>query len=299
MRPSSCLLAFVLAAGFLAAGARPAAACSCAGVQSPCQAFASSPIVFVGEVLSAERTGDDFHMRLHVVRALKGITAATADLWSDAGSSCGIKLDVGGRHVVYTSLGDGRMWIHACGYGARSRPANRIGPAADGGNRLRTRLAVRHRSGPRSNRSSHPLGPHRAGSPDGPGDRVSDQWGRSSSRTCRPANTRSRWRQDQGLTLSMTTPVVVAYREACVDTEVVLEPSGTVSGRVQTADGKPAGGGYVRLLPDGPRAACSRNTSHTPRSTEPDGRFTFEGLGPTATPSPSTRKAIRRPARSL
>ena len=73
MRPSSCLLASVLVAGFLAAGARPAAACSCAGSLSPCQAFATSPIVFVGEVVSVEQIGGDFHMRLRVVRALKGI----------------------------------------------------------------------------------------------------------------------------------------------------------------------------------------------------------------------------------
>jgi hypothetical protein len=55
MRPSSWLLALVLAAGFLAAGPRPAAACSCSSIPTPCQAFASSPIVFVGDVLSSRR----------------------------------------------------------------------------------------------------------------------------------------------------------------------------------------------------------------------------------------------------
>src|SRR6187431_1115143 len=117
MRPSSCLLASVLVAGFLAAGARPAAACSCAGSLSPCQAFARSSIVFVGDVVSVEQVGGDFHMRMRVVRALKGIEAATADLWSSATSSCGIKLDQGGRYVIYTDQIDGRMSLHACGYG--------------------------------------------------------------------------------------------------------------------------------------------------------------------------------------
>lgn len=57
-------------------------------------------------------------MRLQVVRALKGIEAAAADhLWSSATSSCGVKLDQGGRHVIYTDLIDGRRAIHACGYG--------------------------------------------------------------------------------------------------------------------------------------------------------------------------------------
>ena len=84
MRASSCFLVSVLAAVFLAAGARPAAACSCAGSLSPCQAFATSSVVFVGEVVSVERVGSDFHMRLRVIRAIKGIEAETADLWSNA-----------------------------------------------------------------------------------------------------------------------------------------------------------------------------------------------------------------------
>ena len=122
MRLSSYSLAFVVAAGFLAAGPRPAAACSCVHGPTPCEAFASSPIVFVGEVLSVEETGGDFHMRLRVVRALKGIKATTADLWSDASSSCGVRLVEGGRYVVYTSLAGRRMSIHACGYGRRLAP---------------------------------------------------------------------------------------------------------------------------------------------------------------------------------
>jgi hypothetical protein len=126
MRTSPCLLAFALAAGLLAAGVRPAAACSCAGSESPCQAFASSPIVFVGDVLSAETAGREFHMRLRVVRALKGITQATADIWSDASTDCGVRLDAGKRYVVYTSLRDGRMSIHACGYGRELAPGEPV-----------------------------------------------------------------------------------------------------------------------------------------------------------------------------
>jgi hypothetical protein len=53
-----------------------------------------------------------------------------------------------------------------------------------------------------------------------------------------------------------------------------------VSGRVLTARGTPGAGIYVRLLPDGP--AGSRLVQHVDRgaTTGPDGRFTFEGLGP-------------------
>ena len=91
MRPSSCLLASVLVAGFLAVGARPAAATSCLlGNQSPCEAFARSSIVFVGEPVSVKKVGDECRMRLRVVRALKGIETATADVWSKETSSCDI-----------------------------------------------------------------------------------------------------------------------------------------------------------------------------------------------------------------
>jgi hypothetical protein len=122
MRQSSCLFLFALAAGFLAVDPRPAAACSCIGGLTPCQAFATSPIVFVGEVLSVEQTGGDFQMRLRVIRSLKGIAATTADLWSDAITSCGVKLAIGARYVIYTSLENGRMSIDACGYGRRLAP---------------------------------------------------------------------------------------------------------------------------------------------------------------------------------
>src|SRR5262245_30509745 len=122
MRPSSCLLACMLTTGFLFVGARPASACSCVDSPSPCQAFARSSIVFVGEVISVERIGNDFRMRLRVDRALKGIESPTADLWSDAITSCGVKLKQGGRYVVYTDRINGRMSIHACSYGHALAP---------------------------------------------------------------------------------------------------------------------------------------------------------------------------------
>ena len=195
MRRSSCLLASVLAAGFLAAGARPAAACSCAGSQSPCQAFATSSIVFVGEVLSVERAGDDFHMRLRVVRALKGIEAATADLWSNANTSCGVKLDQGRAlchlHVPDRAAGCRSM---SAATAARSRPANpipscrRCPDASTGASRGTTSIgsASSDRSSPSPRSASRSIA-RRAGSP-----RPATSGAVSSSRTCRPA--RTSWR---------------------------------------------------------------------------------------------------------
>ena len=93
------------------------------GSISLCQAFVASPIVFVGDVVSVEETGRDVHMRLRIVRALKGIKGGDiADIWSDATTSCGIRLEEGARYVVHTSMSDGRMSIHACGYGRKIGP---------------------------------------------------------------------------------------------------------------------------------------------------------------------------------
>src|SRR5690349_18381065 len=102
-------------------GARPAAACSCSYYLSPCQGYGAAAVVFAGEVVSVEEVNGEFRMRLRVLRAYKGIDAATVDVFSDARSSCGVKLDVGGRYVIYT--GQGRKSLHACGgYGQQLAP---------------------------------------------------------------------------------------------------------------------------------------------------------------------------------
>jgi hypothetical protein len=282
MRPSSCLLASVLAAGILAGGARPAAACSCAGSLSPCQAFATSSIVFVGDVVSVEKVGDDFHMRLRVVRALKGIEDATADLWSSATSSCGVKLDQGGRYVIYTHRIDGRMSLHACGYGhalTTGEPDPELPPVPG---RVYGRVTRYDIDRIREFQSLLPIHSVRIVL-DRPAGRVtatSDQWGRFQFADVPPGKYQLAVDAGQGLTPWMLGSVVLPDRQACVDTQIVLWPAGKVSGRAQTADGKPGSGIYVRLLPDGP--AGSRLAQHVDlgQMTGPDGRFTFEGLRP-------------------
>ena len=282
MRHSSCLLAFVLAAVFLAASPRPAAACSCAGRLTPCEAYASSPIVFVGEVLSVERTGGDFHMRLRVLRALKGIKATTADLWSDASTSCGVKLEEGRRYVVYTSAAGGRMSIHACSYGRELAPGEPDPELPPVPGSLYGRVSRYDIDRIREFRSLEPIPSVRIALdlPTGPVATPSDEWGRFQFANVPPGKYQLSADAGQGLTSWMPEPVVLPDREACVDTEIVLQPSGKVSGRVLTADGRPGAGIYLRLLPDGPAGSLLAQRVDLAQTTGPDGRFTFEGLSP-------------------
>jgi hypothetical protein len=280
--PSSSLLAFVVAAGFLAVGARPALACSCVRGLSPCEAFARSPIVFVGDVVSVETGGNLFHMRLRVVRALKGIDAATADLWSDATSSCGVKLDRGKRYVIYTASIDGRMLLHACGYGtelASGEPDPELPPVPG---RVYGRVV---RYDVDRTREFTPLEriPSIRVALERPGGRViatSDKWGRFQFADVPPGEYPLAVDAARGLTLWRPESVTLPDAEACVNTEIVLWPAGTVSGRVQTADGKPAVGIGVRLVPDGRAPSLLAQHVDLFDGTGPDGRFAFEGLSP-------------------
>jgi len=282
MRLSTYLLAFTLVAGFLAADPRPAAACSCISGLTPCHAFASSPIVFVGDVLSVEETGGEFHMRLRVIRALKGIDATTADLWSDAITSCGVKLKVGARYVIYTSLAGERMSIDACGYGRRlerDEPDPELPPVPGS---IYGRVSRYDLDRIREFRSLEAMPSVRVALPlpEGLVTVVSDRWGRFQFGSVPPGKYQLSADAGQGLTSWMPRPVVLPDRDACVDTEIVLQPSGRVSGRVLTAGGAAGAGIYVRLLPDGPAGGRLAQLVDRGHTTGPDGRFSFDGLGP-------------------
>src|SRR4029453_16773367 len=213
---------------------------------------------------------------------LKGIEAATADLWSDANSSCGVKLDQGGRYVVYTDRIDGRMSIHPCSYGhalTAGEPDPELPPVPG---RVYGRVTRYDVDRIREFKSLLPIPSVRIAL-DRPAGRVtatSDQWGRFQFADVPPGKYQLAVDAGQGLTPWMLHPVVLTDRDACVDTQVVLWPAGKVSGRAQTADGKPGGGIYVRLLPDGPAGSLLAQRVGLGRTTGPDGRFTFEGLRP-------------------
>ncbi len=248
MRRSSWPLAFVLAAVFLAAAPPPTAACSCAGWRTPCQAFASSSVVFIGDVVSVEQTGGDFHMRLRVVRALKGIEATTAELWSDASTSCGVRLEEGKRYVVYTSLAGGRMSIDACGYGRQLAPGEPDPELPPTPGTVYGRVSRYDIDRVRGFKSLEPIASVRIGLdlPTGRVTTVSDQWGRFQFANVPPGEYQFSVDAGRGLTPWMPTPVVVSDREACVDTELVLEPSGRVSGRVLAANGTPGAQALIK-----------------------------------------------------
>jgi hypothetical protein len=78
----------------------------------------------------------------------------------------------------------------------------------------------------------------------------------------------------------MAVPIALSDRQACAETQIVLQPSGKISGQVQTADGHPASGVYLRLLPDGPAGSRLVQLVQHGKTAGPDGRFTFDGLGP-------------------
>jgi hypothetical protein len=237
--------------------------------------------VFVGEVLSVEEAGGHFHMSLRVVRALKGIKATTAELWSDATSSCGVKLEEGQRYVVYTSLAEGRMSIDACDYGrqlAPGEPDPELPPAPGSiyGRVSRYDIDRIH--------DFEPLEPILSvvriaiELPSGLVTTTSDQFGRFQLAKVPPGKYQLSVDAGQSLTPWMSDPVILPDREACVDTEIVLQPSGKVSGRVLTADGRPGAGIPVRLLADGEEGSLLVERVDRGKMTGPDGRFTFDGL---------------------
>lgn len=286
MRTPPCLPAILLATlGVVAAGIRPAAACSCAGSPTPCQAYASSPIVFVGDVQSVETTGGYFHMRLRVVRALKGIATPTADIWSNAQTSCGVRLQEGARYVIYTALSEGRMSIHACGYGQQLEPGEPGPELPPIRGRVYGRVARYDIDRIRSFRTLEAIPSVRI-SLDLPAGRVtaaSDPWGRFHFDHVPPGTYELAADAGQGLAPWMPGRVVMPDRDACVASEIVLQPSGRVAGRVLTAAGTPGSLVYVRLVPEGSAASTRSVLSQLVdlgQTTGRDGRFTFDGLGP-------------------
>lgn len=283
MRTRASLHAVLLAAVYiLAAGIRGAEACSCAGSETPCQAFASSPIVFIGDVLSTEETGGQFHMRMRIVRAVKGITGTSADLWSDARTSCGVRLKEGERYVIHTSDASGRMSIGACHYIERitaGSPEPELPPAPG---RVYGRVVRYDIERIRRFQPMDPIASVRV-SLDLPAGRVtavSDQWGLFTFAGVPPGKHPLAVDAGQGLTPWGPAPIVdVARRDSCASTQIVLQPAGRISGRVVTAEGRPAPHIYLRLFPDaGPGSPVSE--LNLGWSTDADGGFTFTALTP-------------------
>jgi len=236
--------------------------------------------VFVGDVLSVEKTGGNFHMRLRVIRAVKGIDTAIADLWSSAESSCGTQLNEGARYVVYTAARGGRMSIDACSYSRRLAPGEpdpQLPPAPGSVYGRASRYDI-DRVRQFAPLEAIPSVRIQLDLPAGPVTTDSDEWGRFRFSNVPPGTYELSVSAGQGLTPQRADAVVLEDGASCVDTDVVLEPAGRISGRVVTDDGTPAAGVYIRVLPDGPAGSrLVRHVTHG-RTTDADGRFTFKGL---------------------
>jgi hypothetical protein len=237
------------------------------------------PTVFIGEVETVQEIGDQFQHRLRVVRPLKGLTAQTAEVWSDATTSCGLKLSVGERYVIYTSASTGRMSIHACQpivHLAPGEPEPELPPVPG---RVYGRVVRYDLESIRRSEGLDPIPSVRLwlDLPSGRVASLSDAWGRFSFSDVPPGRYDLGVDAGQGLTPWMARPVVMTASGACVDSHVVLHPSGALTGPLVTADGQPAPGVYVLLIdPDGEGPVVPG--LKTGRSSKADGRITFDGL---------------------
>jgi TRAP-type mannitol/chloroaromatic compound transport system substrate-binding protein len=81
MNIHSAAIAIALAAAALTALAAPASACSCRKLTTE-EAIAATPIVFEGEVLSVQMTGNGNEQvtTIHVIRAIKGDVTGAVEL---------------------------------------------------------------------------------------------------------------------------------------------------------------------------------------------------------------------------
>ena len=131
-RATTLLLGVLLAAAGLLVGARPAAACSCAGVPSAAQAFASADAVFSGRLVSREVHRPDWPLisssdpAVHVFavdEVFKGVVHEEQGVVSpDSGASCGLELSGQGPFVIYASESGGDLTAGLCDGAAPAIP---------------------------------------------------------------------------------------------------------------------------------------------------------------------------------
>ena len=118
------LLAAVLVAAALAAGARPAQACSCVDVGPPCQGAWSVDAVFIATIASIETretpvdsvSWEMRRVRLRVSRVFRGdVQPGPAEVLTGAGGGdCGYEFAVGGTYVVYAHRQRGLLTTNIC-----------------------------------------------------------------------------------------------------------------------------------------------------------------------------------------
>ena len=136
------------------------------------------------------------------------------------------------------------MSIHACSYGRALTTGELDAELPSGPGRIYGRVTRYDVDRIREFRSLLPIPSVRIAL-DRPAGRVtatSDEWGRFEFADVPPGKYQLAVDAGRGLTPWMLRSVILPDREACVETEIVLQPAGRVSGRVQAADGTPARG---------------------------------------------------------
>ncbi len=110
-----CVVLFALVAFVvLPSAARP---CDCASAGSQCQAFASTPTVFVGRVVSVTATGSDIDAIFEVTQAYRGMAEKSAEILTfGPANDCGYQFKKGVSYLVYAvpDAATGKLRTGAC-----------------------------------------------------------------------------------------------------------------------------------------------------------------------------------------
>ena len=124
----------------------PADACSCAGPGAPCEAAWRADVVFVGHVVSIDRSTTSRHpvlggrrVELAVVEAFRGLQLSQVSLLTGSGGAdCGYPFKMGESYVVYAHRSpDGQLSASIC---SRTRP---VSDATEDLTYLRSLAAIR------------------------------------------------------------------------------------------------------------------------------------------------------------
>jgi len=97
----------ILIALFVAWKSRPAEACSCGDPVPACEAFQSSPVVFVGKVVAVKESGSELEATFTVTEKLKGHVENEQVI--KGGGLCGTMFQKGKTYIVYASNGSSSL----------------------------------------------------------------------------------------------------------------------------------------------------------------------------------------------
>ena len=122
------VIAFLVS--ILTLSADSAAACSCAGVMTPCHAYGEASAVFLGTVIESKfvkiKDGDFEHemrsVRLSIDTPFRGVEGAEVEvITGSGGGDCGFYFRQSQQYLVYAYAYEGKLSTGIC---TRTRPAS-------------------------------------------------------------------------------------------------------------------------------------------------------------------------------